>query len=387
MPTLSRRSWTLAALIVAAMGGAIGSACDGLYSATEGGGSRDGGAGDPHAIAKAAFDANVRPFLQSVCAVCHGSGAPAYPQFLTPPDIYASLMATPTLVVPGNPDASRLYVYGQSQAHSGTKLTTDQAAAIRAWILLEPSATPTGGGVANTSLMTPVTGANTVDLSQVNAALVGAKLTFNYQPLTGGMYMSQLKVTAGSGMGVHLLHPLFVYYPTPTDPRVDPVDSFYGFEASIPASMSGTLGGGSVALTNVPAGSQLSIRFEKLEPMSGTGPDGGTGLSGGCKDVADFTSLARPQLMMSCTSCHGGSNASATAGYDLRALADTSAASQAQACGQTKGKINFADPPNSILFQRPKPPQMTGHAFTFPDLTTYQAFANPILSWVAKENM
>src|SRR5262249_9360986 len=136
--------------------------CDGVYSSNDpGNGSINPDAGTlpggtAKALAKANFDANVAPFLQSTCVVCHGSGVAAYPQFLAPPDIYSSLMKAQGLVVPGNPDASELYTYAPSAAHSGTKPTPDQAKAIHDWILLEPSDIAPDAGVGvntNTALL------------------------------------------------------------------------------------------------------------------------------------------------------------------------------------------------------------------------------------------
>jgi hypothetical protein len=376
--------------------GAVAVGCDGVFNGSSNQGGGDGGVviEDPRKeLAKANFDVNVRPFLTNTCAACHASGLAAYPQFLAGPDLYVTLMNATGLVIPGDPAASRLYIYGQSTAHSGTKLTPDQATAIHDWIALEPSPDLPDAGIgqnSNTQLMTPNAGANTVDLAMLNPTLPGATMTFTYTPLTGGMYFTQLTVKAGTAMGVHIYHPLFVFYPTADDPHPDPVDSFYNLDVNIDPGATVMLGGGTVVLANVPSGSQLSIRFEKLE-KEGAAIDGGT-LAGGCKDVTTFTASAQPVLAnnvdasaQACFSCHGGSNAGATSAFDLRMLKTMTPAGQLAACNQVKGKINLANPTSSILFQRPKPPQMTGHPFTFADTTTYNDFANPILVWVTKE--
>jgi hypothetical protein len=148
------------------------------------------------------------------------------------------------------------------------------------------------------------------------------------------------------------------------------------------------IGGGTVALTDFQMTCKLSIHFKKIEPGMTTGGDGDGGTTTfGCKNVGSYTANAQPPLVQRCAGaqCHGGSNGTATNAWDLRDADDTTATGQTNACGQTKQKINLANPASSILFQRVAPGQQTGHPITIADNAQFTAFRDAILVWVATE--
>lgn len=361
------------------------SACDGRVYSTEG--DADGGPGDPAAAAAAMFTADVEPILSDSCASCHAA-APggAIPGFLHPsPDVYTAIKAWPNLVVPGDPEASRLYAYGRSAQHSGPVLLPEQAEVVRAWIELEPPA-DAPEPEPESQRFAPLVGQNTVDLAPLADGLDGATLTFVADQLAAGIYLTELTVHSGDG-GVHLLHPLFVTYCPGAEARPDPVDSFYGLDLVVNPTSVATLGGGTVVLVDFAPGCELSVHFERLEPGSttGGGEDGGGPLGGGCADVAGFTASARAPLANRCASCHAGGNSTATNAFDLSSVNDLSSDGQAAACAQTRGKLNLADEPNSILFQRVEPGQATGHPMTIDDPTQFGQFRDAIVSWAVNE--
>jgi len=350
--------------------------------------SDDGGnPTDPAVIAKGLFDSNVRPVFQANCVACHDRPTGGVgPGFLAP-DMYASIKAYAGVMFfrPGDPSGSRLVTYAQpGSGHPGTALTGAQTTDVRAWISAEPRQLPaTDGGVVmptnpTTAPMTPVIGLNTMDLSALGSGLAGTQLTFMYERLTSGVYLTQITVKAGAS-AVHIKHPLFsVWTPAQTP---DTVDTFYGMDMTVPAMGMQKIGGGTVFM-QAPMNAQLSVNFEKIE-MTTAMPDGGVP-AGGCKNVASFTANARGPLSTSCASCHAGANAGASNAFDLRAVNDLSATGQAAACAQTRGKINLATVPMSILFQRVRPPQATNHPFTF-QAAQSTAFENAVTIWANLE--
>ncbi len=355
------------------------SACEGSWAGT---GPVDQ---DPAALARAKFESDVKPRLQASCQSCHGSISGGIgPGFLIAPDIYQSLMDS-GLVVGGDPSMSELYTYGQSATHTGTELTVEEAELVRAWIEMEPVPVGPPPEDRETTKLTPIIGANSFDLALLNDGLEGASLTFTFERLTAGIYLSGITIHAGVN-GVHIYHPLFTYWSP--DAHVDPVDSFYGMDVTVNPNESKPLGGGTLVLVDVPLDAQLSIHFVKLENgVEAMDPgDPGTGPTGGCVNVAGFTTQAAPQLDATCFSCHGGANATARNAFDLSQLRDTSAAGQAAVCGQVKGKINLASPVDSILFQRVEPGQITNHPLTISDPTQFMNFRDPIVSWANTES-
>ncbi len=341
---------------------------------------------DPALIAKQLFDDTVRPIFVASCTACHATPTGGVgPGFLAP-DMYASIKsyAGVSFFKPKDPQASRLLTYAQQgTGHAGTALTAAQVPVVRAWIEAEPLAAPSGdGGVIQnptTTPMTPVVGLNTIDLSPLGAQLTGAQLTFMYERLTSGVYLTQISLKAGPN-GLHAFHPLFSVWAPAQQP--DTVDTFYKLDLLVAPNTTKLIGGGTVFMA-AGMNAQISINFVTLDPSPGAGADAGV-LAGGCKNVASFTANARGPLSTSCASCHAGANAGASNAFDLRLINDMAAASQATACAQTRGKINLANIANSILFQRVTPPQATNHPFTF-QAAQATTFRNAVTIWATLE--
>lgn len=376
-----RNHWALLAFLSQA------AACGQVeWSAT--GGDAGSDASDPAAAARAQFTAEVEPILRDFCAACHTTDGGTGPAFLKAP-MYETIKAWPNnLVVPGQPNDSRLYTYGTNANHTGPEFTADQADVVRRWILIE---VPTGGGgdqdagVQTSAFDVNVGGDNTVDLAPLGTGLDGAKLTFKATALSAGLFISDLKISAGPG-GVHFVHPLFMTWCP--DPKPDPVDSFYGLDYTVNPNTVGMVGGGTVALTDFSAskGCKLSIHFKKIEPGMTSGGENDGGVTGGCKDVPSFTANAQPPLTQRCATaaCHAGGGTARNA-WDLTQVPNAGdPTAQAAGCAQARSKINLGDPPNSIMFQRVAPGQATGHPLTLNN-TDFTAFRNAILAWVANE--
>jgi hypothetical protein len=355
------------------------SGCDGAFSS-----GQSGDEPDPAALARRRFDEDVLPMLNQACAACHVSENAV--GFMRPnPDVWTTMMGHPNLIAGGNANDSRLYAYGRSPNHSGPEFSPEQAELVRAWIEVVPE-TGTPPKTVETGRFVPATGENTVDLSKLGDKLDGAKLTFTATPLASGMYVTELKATAGSG-GLHLAHPLFVTYCPGAKP--DPVDSFYGLDQVVNPMASAPVGGGTVVLVDYRQGNcEIAVLFKVIEPGM-TGPGGGGpgdgGGSGGCVNIAGFTQSARAPLANQCgNNCHAGGQATAKNAWDLSAINDLSAAGQAAACAQTRNKLNLNNEAQSILFQRVLPGQQTGHPLTLQQ-AQYDAFSAPILTWAQTE--
>jgi hypothetical protein len=126
--------------------------------------------GDPLEQAVRAFDTTVAPTMQAKCASCHVSTE--NPQFMRPnPTLREGVMTFNEggLISLTDPQASRLSVYASSQAHAsvGVNYLPAEAAAVTAWIELEALAMGVvAEPVVETSKITPVIGANEVDLTR-----------------------------------------------------------------------------------------------------------------------------------------------------------------------------------------------------------------------------
>lgn len=327
------------------------------------------------AEARAAFESDVQPLLDGFCAACH-TAMPGI-EFLKPePDVRSTMLGWPGLVSLPSPSASKLLTKG---AHEGPAWTAEQAEVILDWVKLEGIAAGVTEEVVETPAFAPVVGVNTVDLAPVG--LTGSTLTFRLEQLSVGMYLSEIMVNAGPG-GAHLVHPLFVTW-TDGVASPDPVDRFAGLELTVEESTAAMLGGGTLVMVDVPAGSELSIHFAKAEPAVG---GGGGGLPGGCKDVASFTANARAPLEANCASCHAGGDAAATAATDMSLIADLTAEGQAAVCAQILSRVNVADPVNSGIFIAPDPNSGAGHPFKFGgDVNAFNGFRDALLLWIAQE--
>lgn len=359
--------------VSAALGLAIAaSACAGEITRPDG--------EDPElAAAKTKFTSEVLPVLNGFCGACH-TGMPNI-DFMRPnPDVRDQMLAWPNLVNLTDPTASRLLAQG---AHTGPAFTPDQAALMLDWIELEIIAA--GGEPAETvetDRITPQPGVNTVDLAPLG--LTGSNLTFLYEPLATGMYLSDIKVTGGTG-GVHLVNPLFVIWVDGVA-EPDPINRFGNVDLTVPEGQTSFVGGGTAVFVDVPPLSDISLHFRVAELADGSEPgdDGGI-VGGGCNDITAFTANARGPLETSCGSCHAGGMADAVAAVDMTQIADLTADGQAASCAQIKTRVNILDPVASGLFLAPDPGSGTAHPFKFPDAGAFTAFRDAVSLWITAE--
>ncbi len=342
-----------------------------------------GGGGDSAelAAAKAAFTRDVQPIMDGYCLSCHA--AQVNIDFLKNlPDMRSTMLAWEGLVNLEAPTTSSLLTKG---AHSGPALTPDQSALILDWIDLEAAATGVEPAEAvETDRLTPTPGVNSIDLTALG--LTGSTLTFLYEPLATGMYLSDITITGGPG-GVHVVNPLFVIW-SEGQPAPDPINRFGNIDLVVLEGATSYIGGGTAVFVDVVPGSDISVHFRVAEFADGTEPGGGDGgvVGGGCNNVPAFTSSARAALAQSCGNCHGaGGMTDAINATDMTKIADLTAEGQAAACAQVKTRINELDPINSGLLLAPDPASGTGHPFKFPSAGEFQAFRDQILAWVNQE--
>jgi hypothetical protein len=343
-----------------------------------------GSDGDSAAVtaAKEKFTSEVQPILDGFCGACHAGSMPNIEFMMANPDPRSQMLGWPTLIDLASPTSSTLLTQGP---HTGPAFTPDQAAVMLDWIELEVIAA--GGEPApavETQKITPVAGVNTVDLAQLG--LTGSTLTFLYEPLATGMYLSDLQVNGGTG-GVHLVNPLFVIWDEGVA-EPDPINRFGNIDLTVLEGTSSQIGGGTAVFVDVIPGSDISVHFRIAEFADGTDPDdddGGT-IGGGCNDVPAFTANAQAALSTNCASCHStGGMADAIAATDMTEINNLTADGQAAACGQVRTRVNLLDPVNSGLFLAPDPGSGTTHPFKFPSADAFTAFRNQVLLWINEE--
>jgi hypothetical protein len=206
-------------------------------------------------------------------------------------------------------------------SHEGPALTAVDKPVVGDWIKLWNATRPKvlDGGTGKPTVMpfAPTMGANTIDLSVLDTTLGGQKITFNASMVGSQLHLSNINVVAAPGMGVHLVHPLWVTWDATMTPTPDPVDSFSNLDETVLGGDSKTMGPGTLFLPNFATTMMVNLVFATIEPKGGSS-DGGTGTLG-CKNVASWTTNTKPPLMASCTSCHGGGNGTATAAFPLQA--------------------------------------------------------------------
>jgi cytochrome c553 len=332
----------------------------------------DAGELDEQALVKQLFIDEVEPLLTSYCGGCHGADT-SVPFMGGAADMYASVMEWPNLVSLKVPSASSLLSKG---AHSGPAWQPDQADIVRDWIEQEAALAPADELALETPPFIPTSGENTIDLSGIG--LTGATITFRMEPLSSGMYLSRMSLNASTS-GVHIVHPTFVPWEGDT-PNPDPVDRFSSLDVYAGAQESVSVGGGTLILVDVASNSPLSVRFEVAELA-----DAGDTVLAGCNDVAAFAANAQPQLAQFCTSCHAGSDDSATNATDMTRIADLSPEGQAAACGQILSRVNLLDANNSSIFLAPEPQSALGHPFKLPDNNSFLAFRSALTVWITAE--
>lgn len=340
--------------------------------------------GDPLEAATRAFDTTVAPTMQTKCASCHVSST--NPQFMRPdPTLREGVLNFNggALVDLMDPQASRLSVYASSQAHAtvGVNYLPAEAAAVTAWVELEALAAGVEAEpVVETAKITPVIGANEVDLGSIG--LTGSKLTFDYQPLATGMYLSRISVDASTG-GVRLVHPLFVVWDGAT-PIPDPIDRFSDIDLTVAEMTTSQVGGGTAVFVDIPPTGQLSLHFKTATFANGMPPsdDGGI-VGGGCKAVPLFTSAARPQLTGCANQCHAGTNAAARGATDMSKLADD--AQQPDACAQILSRVSKLNPDQSSIIVSVDPAVPNVHPQFKVPAANFANYRTQMLMWINAE--
>lgn len=375
LDTLLRHLPMVRLRVTAALGLAIAaSACVGDITGSD---------GDSAATlaAKAKFETDVQPILDGFCSACHSGGMPNIEFMMPNPDARSQMLGWTGLVDLAAPTSSTLLTKG---AHTGPALTPDQSAVMLDWIELEVIAA--GGEPAptvETERLTPTPGLNTVDLTALG--LTGTTITFLYEPLATGMYLSDLEVNGGTG-GAHLVNPLFVIWSEGVA-EPDPINRFGNIDLTVLEATSSQIGGGTAVFVDVIPGSDISLHFRVAEFADGTDPDDDGGIvGGGCNDVPAFTANAQGALSAACNTCHGtGGMPDAIAATDMRLINDLTADGQAGVCGQVKNRVNALDPVNSGLFLAPDPGSGTAHPFKFPTAGEFTAFRDQVLLWINEE--
>lgn len=339
---------------------------------------------------KVLFEA-LEPDLTAACASCHEPNGLGDAPFLALPDRYTSVLSWPGIVT-SDPTQSIFVTYAISgSGHTGTNLDGDPSllAKVEEWLAAEAQAidAPIEEEKPNLPPITPILGLNVVYLSPLHADLEGIAITFTASLLTeNSLKLDQLQVFTTSEMGVHLVHPVFAVYPKGGAAVADPVDSFSGLDERYDEGTAGSLGVGTLILTNWSAEAKLGLGFELAEAyssMMGSGGDGGGGGSptGGCGAVAEFDANAAPALN-ACVGCHAGADGQATGAMDLSDLASNSALT----CGQVKNRVNFTTPNQSQIFLVTDPGGNASHPFKFGgNAGNWNNFRNAVTQWIESE--
>jgi hypothetical protein len=297
------------------------------------------------------------------------------------------MLAYPGLIG-ADPESSRIYVKG---AHEGPALTPTQAPVISDWIVTYNAHKPKSTGLTDAGMpiptitpFAPAMGANTVDLSVLDPALAGQTITFTAKMLgTTQVELSQIKVKAATGMGVHMVHPLWVTWDAKMAATPDPIDSFATLDETVYSADTQPMGPGTVVLPFT-AGESLNVVFQTIEPKTGSA-DGG--MTGGCKNVAGFSAV-KAQLTggaaaapLTCSSCHGQQGNNAANAFNLVGIA--TAANDAQTCASVRGEVDPVTTANSLLYK--KVDSASGVAHNGGKVTSIAAFKTAMDAWITTE--
>lgn len=364
-----------------------------------GGGSSSGDGGQSPVAnqAKMLFDGLESDFYMTCGPGCHEAGGIADAPFLSGPDRYQSVISWPGIITK-DPTESKIETIPVSSnpMHSfkfldTAPLNTTLYPKLKAWLAAEAAGIVTKGdaGAAGNPFIrpfAPIMGFNAVYLAPLGNEYTGMAITFNAALIDSTVLeLTDIEVHPTSMAGVHIVHPLFAVNPVGKDPQVDPVDSFSNVDQRFDPGESGTLGPGTLLLTNWAPNAKLSIGFEKVELISTMvdgGADGGTTTAGGCQDVGSFMSNAQAQFKSNCFACHGGGNASAQGAIDMSQIDNDPAA----ACGQIKNRVKPSDPPSSQIFVTTDPNGNAAHPYKFGGSgTKFDAFKSSVSVWIQAE--
>jgi hypothetical protein len=195
------------------------------------------------------------------------------PAFLVPnPDMLASVLAYPGLVG-DSPDTSRLYTKGPH--HGASWLDGTEAARVAQWIIDLNAAEHMNAGppAPHIEPFVPIIGTNTVDLSKLDAQLMGQMIVFNAGIIGGDgalsmIELSMIEIVTPVASGLHIVHPLWSRWDDSGRAFPDPVDSFSNLDQTTRSSTIALLGPGLVILPSYASGQRINVVFEKIEAIA-----------------------------------------------------------------------------------------------------------------------
>lgn len=362
------------------------------------------------ANARRLWDEKAWPVLEAQCAGCHTTmpnidflNTLGKDLTVEPYAIREQLVNfTPTVVNLETPPSSRILTKG---LHDGPELSSAELSDLLEWVRAEQDARPQPGEEGGATILatapimpqlcpagTPLPSCplNTLDLSGLG--LPGAAITFTAIQFPSQLYINQLKLVGGTS-GAYIEHPLFVSKPPPPpeneparDPIADPIDRYFNLKMNLAMATEEMIDGGTASFVGFPAENSLEIHFKVITPYKmEEGPgNGGTGTTGGCKDLASFKANAQTQLQGSCGSCHNGNNADAKSAVDMTGMNSADDAMILLACNQVKTRVNLTTIEQSGIFLAPAPAN-TNHPFRYATQAAHDTFRNSVSIWINAE--
>lgn len=349
--------------------------------------------------AKTKWEQSAYPVLKQDCVTCH-NGSRANVGFLIggdPDTIHDTLLAfTPSVVNLDAASSSQIVTKG---LHEGPQFTADETSKMLEWLDSERDAANHDPDHPVVQLVTkPIvaqlctSGApgsatcptNHIPMDNVltdGTKLSGTEITFTAQAVGTSLYLSNLTASGGTS-GFYLEHMLFVSLPAMKEAFPDTLDRYYALKLDIGANMTSPIDGGSEDFIGFNPTDMLEVSFKVLSAYK---PTATSTSNTDCKVLATFKTSALTELKNNCSSCHGGSNATAVAAMDLTMLGATTDTQLLSACDQVRSRINFQTPDQSGFYLAPT---STNHPFKFPNPTsgeTFTTFKTAMDVWVKAE--
>lgn len=214
-------------------------------------------------VARTAWVEKALPVFTTACNSCHGGTMPMIAYVAGADDLMKRdtlVNYVPRIVNLGAPQSSRVLTKGDHTATGGgPALLSTQATDILTWILAESKAHPVTA--IRSAQFTPMMD-NTIDLSPLGTP---ATLTFTIQQVGADAYLTNVKLKAGAD-GLYFEHPLFETYPMgATEPKPDPVDTFFAVQQNLAANQEITFGTGTATIQGFVITDPMSIRFDVFE--------------------------------------------------------------------------------------------------------------------------
>jgi len=365
------------------------------------------------ANARRLWDEKAYPLLNSACSGCHATMPNI--DFLNPAGVDLTLDTygirehlvsfAPSVINLEAPPSSRILTKG---LHDGPELTATEISDLLEWVRAEQDARPQPGEEGGSTILAtmaimpmlcpagtplPSCPVNTLDLTPLG--LAGASIQFTALQFPSQLYINQLKLVGGTS-GAYIEHPLFVSKPPPppeNEPAVDPIadgiDRFFNLKMNIAAAAEEMIDGGTASFVGFPAENSLEVHFKVITPYKmEEGPgNGGTGTTGGCKDLASFKTNAQTNFQTNCGSCHNGNDANAKSAVDMTGMNSAVDATILLACNQIKTRVNLTTPDQSGIFLAPDPAN-ANHPFKFGgNVANFTAFKTAVSIWINAEKV